>query len=179
MTRVLAQDPADAAYDDFSWRVSLADIARSGPFSSFPGVQRQFVALGERRLTLTVDGRPYALNRFDTISFPGEAQTSCDLPAGAPASALNVMARLGSVAAEVAVLNGALGVELAAPAHGVLLVVALEEGAVVDAVAELRPFELGRFDSVWCRDGERLQASAVGRLLAVTFHPWDGGRDDL
>ncbi|HEV7146704.1 MAG TPA: HutD family protein [Pedococcus sp.] len=163
-TRVVAQDPADAAYDDFSWRVSLAQIARSGPFSSFPGVERHFVALGEHGLTLTVDGRPQALGRFDTVTFPGEAPTSCDLPAGTTASALNVMTRVGSVSAEIAVLNGATEFELAAPDHGDLLMVALEAGSVVEGVGDLPAL-----DAVWCRDGQHLRASAVGRLLAVTL----------
>lgn len=163
-TRVIAQEPADAAYDDFSWRVSLAEIARSGPFSSFPGVQRHFVALGEPGLTLTVDGRSHALGRFDTVSFAGEASTSCDLPAGTTASALNVMTRVGSVSAEVAVLNDATGLEFLTPVLGDLLLVALEAGLVVDGLGELRTL-----DAVWCREGQQLRASAMGRVLAVRF----------
>jgi hypothetical protein len=168
-TRVMAQDPADAAYDDFSWRVSLAEIARSGPFSSFAGVQRQFVALGEHGLTLTVDGRPHPLSMFDTISFPGEAKTSCDLPAGVTASALNVMARAGWATAEITMLTDVAGIELVAPARGHLLVVALEAGCTADGVGEL-----GRLDAIWCREGHRLRATAVGRLLVVTFHSREG-----
>lgn len=163
-TRLVAQEPADAAYDDFSWRVSLAEIARSGPFSSFPGVQRHFVALGEHGMTLTVDGSAHALGRFDTITFPGEASTSCALPAGTTASALNVMTRVGLVTAEVAVLNRATLVELTAPDHGDLLVVSLEAGAVVEGVGELPAL-----DAVWCREGQHVRASAPGRLLAVLF----------
>ena len=171
-TRVVAQDPADAAYDDFSWRVSLAEIARSGPFSSFPGVQREFVALGEHGLTLTVDGRPHPLSRFDTISFHGDAKTSCDLPPGRTAAALNVMTRVGSATAKITMLTDVTGVELVAPAGGHLLVVALEAGSTADGVGEL-----GRFDAVWCREGHRLRATAVGRLLAVTFHQREGDGD--
>lgn len=29
--------PAGAGFDDFSWRISTAIVAASGPFSAFPG----------------------------------------------------------------------------------------------------------------------------------------------
>src|SRR4029453_18819910 len=41
-----------AGPDDFAWRVSIADIERPGPFSSYPGIDRSFVPVhGKVRLT--------------------------------------------------------------------------------------------------------------------------------
>ena len=41
---------ADA--EGFQWRVSLAEVASSGPFSEFPGVERTIVLLSEGQLVL-------------------------------------------------------------------------------------------------------------------------------
>lgn len=37
--------PPGAGMDSFAWRVSVATIARPGPFSAFPGVDRQIMLL--------------------------------------------------------------------------------------------------------------------------------------
>ena len=39
-TTEVAVFPAGASFDDFGWRISIADIARGGPFSQFPGIDR-------------------------------------------------------------------------------------------------------------------------------------------
>ncbi|HEU4539125.1 MAG TPA: HutD family protein, partial [Polyangiaceae bacterium] len=44
-TREIAAMPPDAGTSGFAWRVSVAEIARPGPFSAFPGVDRQIVLL--------------------------------------------------------------------------------------------------------------------------------------
>ena len=44
-TRELACWPPGAGMDSFAWRVSVATIARPGPFSAFPGVDRQIMLL--------------------------------------------------------------------------------------------------------------------------------------
>lgn len=36
----IASAPGDADLDTFVWRVSVAEVARDGPFSAFPGVDR-------------------------------------------------------------------------------------------------------------------------------------------
>lgn len=63
-TTEIAVHPPDAALTDFTWRLSIADLGASGPFSSFPGYDRILVqldgppmilaheGLAERRLTL-------------------------------------------------------------------------------------------------------------------------------
>ncbi|MCB2071086.1 MAG: HutD family protein, partial [Ottowia sp.] len=44
-TRTVATWPAGAGLSDFDARVSVATIAASGPFSRFPGIDRQIVLL--------------------------------------------------------------------------------------------------------------------------------------
>ena len=51
VTRELASAPPDARSYDVGWRVSIADITRSGSLSTFPGL--------DRVITL-IDGSPVA-----------------------------------------------------------------------------------------------------------------------
>ncbi|MCG3056381.1 HutD family protein, partial [Escherichia coli] len=44
-TREIAVWPPGAAMESFAWRISVADIADDGPFSAFPGVDRQIALL--------------------------------------------------------------------------------------------------------------------------------------
>jgi environmental stress-induced protein Ves len=44
-TRELVCQPAGASLQDFDWRISVATIAASGPFSSYPGVDRSITLL--------------------------------------------------------------------------------------------------------------------------------------
>ncbi|MGV8920342.1 MAG: HutD family protein [Pseudomonas sp.] len=71
---------AGVGLDGFGWRLSIADIAESGGFSSFNGYQRIITVLQGAGMTLRVDG---AITRpmlpFDPFAFSGESQVSCTL----------------------------------------------------------------------------------------------------
>ena len=65
---------AGAGLDGFGWRLSIADIAESGGFSSFSGYQRVITVLQGDGMTLCVDGedtRP--LLPLDPFAFSGES----------------------------------------------------------------------------------------------------------
>jgi environmental stress-induced protein Ves len=51
--------PEGAGWDTFEWRAGIADIAQSGPFSSFPGIDRSILlrTLDARESMLAEDGR--------------------------------------------------------------------------------------------------------------------------
>lgn len=67
----------------FGWRVSIADIAASGEFSSFAGYQRVISVLQGYGMTLDVEGkRSRELLAFDAFAFDGGSQVSCNLLAG-------------------------------------------------------------------------------------------------
>ncbi|VVQ09478.1 Protein Ves [Pseudomonas fluorescens] len=75
---------AGAGLDGFGWRLSIADIAESGGFSTFAGYQRVITVLQGDGMTLCVDGddtRP--LLPLDPFAFSGESQVSCTLLGGA------------------------------------------------------------------------------------------------
>jgi len=75
---------AGAGLEGFGWRLSIADIAESGGFSSFSGYQRVITVLQGDGMTLCVDGedtRP--LLPLDPFAFSGKSQVSCTFLGGA------------------------------------------------------------------------------------------------
>jgi len=71
-----------------AFRLSLATIAKAGPFSPFPGVTRHF-ALVSGRIDLT--GQPGTLDAHSlAVTFPGDLPV-CATPHDGPALALNLM----------------------------------------------------------------------------------------
>lgn len=96
-TTELARDGGD----DFRWRVSIAEIESDGPFSSFPGVERDLILLDGEGIELDIGGAACRLaQRFERVHFAGESDVDCRLIAG-PTRDFNVMARRGAVRAEV------------------------------------------------------------------------------
>nr|MBP1190485.1 environmental stress-induced protein Ves [Frigoribacterium sp. PvP032] len=65
-TTVVAEGSASC-----SWRVSVATISRSAPFSDFAGVDRLLMPLSEQGLDLVVDGRPVRREAFEVLAFAG------------------------------------------------------------------------------------------------------------
>ena len=100
-TTEIARDPVQG--DDFRWRVSIAEIETDGPFSAFPGVERDLLLLDGNGIELDIDQAiPQRLSRrFERVHFAGEANVECRLLAGATRD-FNVMARRDAVRAEVA-----------------------------------------------------------------------------
>jgi environmental stress-induced protein Ves len=89
-TRELLAWP-DAA--DWQVRISVADVERDGPFSTFPGVQRWFAVLEGRGVELVIDGAARRITPLDeALAFDGAATTSARLIDG-PTRDLNLMLR--------------------------------------------------------------------------------------
>jgi environmental stress-induced protein Ves len=95
LTREIAIHPPGSDLGSFDWRVSIAEVHGAGPFSSFPGVDRQMAVL-DGRLLLAIEGH-------DTVSlspesspvrFAGDARTFAQ-PVEGPVTDLNVMTRRG------------------------------------------------------------------------------------
>ena len=74
-TMEIAISPAGAGLMDFDWRISLATITASGPFSSFPGIDRSLMLVDGDSVQLTLDGtRKVTLSASQPMLwFPGEA----------------------------------------------------------------------------------------------------------
>jgi environmental stress-induced protein Ves len=90
-TTEVALAPATATLDNFDWRISMAHVAASGPFSRFPGINRTLAVIAGRGIHLTVNGGTVTLDRDSQPHFfPGDVETSVTLIDG-PIDDLNVM----------------------------------------------------------------------------------------
>lgn len=78
ITREIAVAPPGAGYTDFNWRLSIADIVESGPFSSLSGVDRHFLMGTSGSLKITIDGRTQQLSPAKRKSL----WKSCRVPPG-------------------------------------------------------------------------------------------------
>lgn len=80
-TRELVAWP-DAAH--WVWRMSVAEVTKSGPFSCFDGVQRWFSVLGGAGVALSSGGQRSMLTLDSApFCFDGGEHTDCDLLDGA------------------------------------------------------------------------------------------------
>jgi environmental stress-induced protein Ves len=115
-TREIAIDPLGASMNDaaFRWRLSIATVDQSGPFSSFPGIDRTIMVIDGKGMELTVVGQaPQRLDRcFVPVSFPGDAATECKLIDG-PIRDFNLMVNRKNLTARTSVCRWSDPVRLA------------------------------------------------------------------
>ncbi len=102
---LLAWPQTRLSAQDWAWRASVAEVAQSGSFSSFPGVQRWFAVLSGDGVRLAVDRQMHELRNIDPpLCFDGEAQTGCELLGGATQD-FNLMVQ-GGASAHLQRVNG-------------------------------------------------------------------------
>jgi len=90
-TRELLSAPSGSS--GFDWRISVATIAKPGPFSSFPGVDRTLIGLaGEGRLRIS--GRMENVAPGSVIRFAGDEAVMA-LVGQEPILVLNIMTANG------------------------------------------------------------------------------------
>ncbi|MDX2087054.1 MAG: HutD family protein [Kofleriaceae bacterium] len=83
--------------DDYDLRLSVADVARSGPFSTFPGYRRWSFLADTAPITLAHETAIELVTRGDHIELPGTVSLTATLPAG-PTHLFNILARIPLVA---------------------------------------------------------------------------------
>ena len=153
----------------FLWRVSIAEIERDGPFSAFPGIERDLLLLEGNGIELDVGDGPslQLVRRFQRVHFTGEEAVYCRLLAG-PTRDFNVMARRDAIAADVAArpLVGSMllfpdaGAEWLVHVHAGTLALR-RDGASVDAATGESIRVVG--------DGGRIALEGNGELVIVKF----------
>jgi uncharacterized protein len=110
ITHEAARVPADG--DPYRWRVSVAQIEQSGPFSDFTGYRRKMALLRGAGLELRFgDGQQLTLSRVgDLAEFDGAVPAQCNLVDG-PCTDFNlIVANEATVAARVERLAGPIDV---------------------------------------------------------------------
>jgi environmental stress-induced protein Ves len=92
-TTEIAISPDGVGIDAFDWRVSIASVAQSGPFSTFPGVDRTLSVLDGNGIVLEIGGRVATLVRESPpLAFPADIRVH-GAPVDGPVTDLNVMTR--------------------------------------------------------------------------------------
>jgi len=81
--------------DDWTWRLSTADITQDVPFSSFPGVTREFCVADGNGVVLNINGVDHRCEPGSITTFRGDDVVFANLIDG-PMRALNLMVRDGS-----------------------------------------------------------------------------------
>lgn len=168
-TTEIVVSPAGAGLDDFDWRISMARVEASGPFSVFAGIDRTLSILEGEGMRLSIAGHdPVDLTRAsDPLFFPADAATDAGLSAG-PITDLNVMTRRDR--ARHAVRRVLFSQPLDLITEAVVTLVFCHEGRIL--IGESPTLALGAHDTLWL-DGAgqalrlRPQSQAVLFLIAI------------
>lgn len=81
--------------NDWTWRLSTADITQDVPFSIFPGVNREFCVADGNGVVLTINGVEHRCEPGSITKFRGDDEVYARLIDG-PMRALNLMVRDGA-----------------------------------------------------------------------------------
>ena len=164
-TREVACWPPGAGLDDFDWRVSIANVAASGPFSVFAGVDRTIMWLAGDGLRLQALGLDYRLDTLHApFAFSGDVALHCTL-LGGESTDLNVMSRRTRGRAGVRIVSEAM--LLARGEHGLLMSVNGQWRVGSTVLAEGQGIW-------WSGQGEQWSlapASPGARLVAMLWEP--------
>jgi environmental stress-induced protein Ves len=126
VTRELVAWPSP---QDWIWRLSVAEVARSGPFSRFEGVQRWFAVLGGAGVRLSLGEHTHELTRdSEPLCFDGASAVECQLLDGATQD-FNLMLSADKAAAQMKRVSGTVSMVLDAPKT--IAVYAIGEGTQV------------------------------------------------
>ncbi len=105
---------------DFDWRASVATIDSSGPFSSFPGIDRTIMLLEGDGVSLQIGEKgEHRLDQpLSPFKFPGDTTIQAKL-LGGPSIDFNLMIRRGRLRGGVRILTA--GDRIEPSQHGLLM----------------------------------------------------------
>jgi hypothetical protein len=121
-TTEIAIDPPGADLGSrFRWRLSIATVQSSGPFSTFPGYERTIMLIDGHGMDLVVGHEaPRRLDRpFEPFVFSGDASAECRLLEG-PIRDFNLMVDRSRLRSRIRVsraLSGAQLIDLSCETH--------------------------------------------------------------
>jgi environmental stress-induced protein Ves len=103
MTRELVCWPQGT---DWIWRMSVAEVAQSGPFSRFEGVQRWFAVMAGPGVRLVLGEDDHALTATSPpLCFDGATPVDCQLMGG-PTQDFNLMVRTDQACGRMSRVTG-------------------------------------------------------------------------
>jgi environmental stress-induced protein Ves len=98
--------------DDWTWRLSTADITQDVPFSVFPGVNREFCVADGNGVVLNINGVDHRCESGSITKFRGDDEVFATLIDG-PMKALNLMVRDGAVEKHLHIVRAGGSIDLA------------------------------------------------------------------
>jgi environmental stress-induced protein Ves len=132
VTRELA---VSSTHGEWHWRMSVAEVDASGPFSRFDGTDRWFAVLEGEGVQLDVQGEAHCITRNSApFYFDGGATTHCTLVDGRTQD-FNLIVRRGSTPARMLRINVPTSFVLGAPK--IIAVYAMNMGASVQFDSKL------------------------------------------
>jgi environmental stress-induced protein Ves len=178
-TTEIAVHPDGAPLDAFAWRISIAEVAVSGPFSRFPGHDRILVQISGPPMTLSHEGQgEHRLSLLTPYAFAGELATYATL-GHPPARDFNVMVRRDEASARVSAPELAPGSTVGAEGgDGRTHVAHVLEGGILAHVARNRAAARAG-ETVVARGGAALELTAAAEgavVLLVEIGPREAFR---
>jgi environmental stress-induced protein Ves len=167
-TTELAVFPPGAGFDTFIWRVSLATIAASGPFSRFEGIDRSLALVDGEKLALTVDGEKLTLEPTDApLRFTGEAQVAASVDG--VTTDLNVMTRRARCRHALRRVALSAAAPTTIDRRGAHTLIFLSDGDSASIGDGTHSFKFKRFDALLLDEGDagRWQIHGDGALLVA------------
>jgi len=134
------------------WRLSRASVVENGPFSIFPGIERNLTVITGQGFDLVGDQRLRA-RPLVPVAFAGDVAIAAEGVA-APSDDFNVMTARGLPLPEVSVLDGAAQLG----AGGTLAIFAL-------AAATVNGQALGRYDLVLTETAAQINGAVIAVRL--------------
>ena len=167
-TAEVAAFPEGSRFETFGWRISMADVASDGPFSSFPGIDRTLIVIEGDGIELDVEGIVYPLDAANPkLSFSGDDITTGRLLSG-PIRDLNVMTRRGQFRHRTRFVES--GVALLAEETSTAFVVALDTPFDVTLGSTIHTLDV--LDTLMLEATQDLiQLSGTGRAILIEIAP--------
>jgi environmental stress-induced protein Ves len=169
VTSEIAVEPEGAGVADrFLWRLSLARIERSGPFSAFDGYDRTIALVGGPGMVLDFGARGTA--RIDKpmtpLAFSGEWAPGCAL-IGGPTEDFNVMTDRARIRHRVERLEA----RPAATALAVAPVLAIFAPRGAKVSADGQAVALAPRDTLLVEGAEAITLASAGPVLSIGLFP--------
>lgn len=171
-TEIAVEPPQADLASGFDWRVSIAEIEQDGPFSQFPGVERDLFLLDGAGMDVVIDGVVQRIDQpLQRIHFAGSSHVDCRLLDG-PTRDFNVMVRAATIVAYIAARTPLQDVVVAGPVGSQWLIHQLDGDATIrlaGAVHVLQAGDSARIDSP--DSAAEFAINSTGELILVRFTP--------
>jgi environmental stress-induced protein Ves len=165
LTREVAVHPAGSGLDDFDWRVSIAEVRAGGPFSAFPGIERQMAVLSGRLVLSIAGGETVTLSpESPPLRFAGEAAVLAQ-PLQEPVTDLNLMTRTSRCSGRLTLRIARTTEPLRAAAHTTVLIAL----GPLDLAGQVGQLHLGVLDAVLIARWTHCEVGAAGSEGAAYY----------